>query len=157
MTDLVVDSAASVGVVAHPSLLEVPKDIEDLNRSSGYFLWLNAGDDYMFNKEKQDQAREIIKGNDKHKMVGESVVVRARRLCCGEPPSPLPSPGGLAVLTPILMRALLACDRLRGGWSRLCDPRRPQGRARAQVCGRRVRAVDQLYQSSPLMKTRTKE
>ncbi|GAA5884750.1 hypothetical protein JCM3774_005804 [Rhodotorula dairenensis] len=69
VTDLVVDSAASVGVVAHPSLLEVPKDIEDLNKSSGYFLWLNAGDDYMFNKEKQDQAREIIKGNDKHKMV----------------------------------------------------------------------------------------
>lgn len=70
--DLVVDGAASVGVVAHPSLLETPKDIEDLNKSSGHFLWLNAGEDGMFNKEKQNQAREILKGNDKHKMVGES-------------------------------------------------------------------------------------
>ncbi|POY74916.1 hypothetical protein BMF94_1892 [Rhodotorula taiwanensis] len=69
VTDLVVDSTASVGVVAHPSLLDVPKDIHDLNNSSGHFLWLNAGDDYMFNKEKQDEAREIIKGNDKQKMV----------------------------------------------------------------------------------------
>ncbi|KWU42466.1 alpha/beta-hydrolase [Rhodotorula sp. JG-1b] len=67
--DLVVDGAASVGVVAHPSLLETPKDIEDLNKSSGHFLWLNAGEDGMFNKEKQNQAREILKGNDKHKMV----------------------------------------------------------------------------------------
>lgn len=74
VTDLVVDSTASVGVVAHPSLLDVPKDIHDLNNSSGHFLWLNAGDDYMFNKEKQDEAREIIKGNDKQKMVGESPV-----------------------------------------------------------------------------------
>lgn len=71
--DLVVDGAASVGVVAHPSLLETPKDIEDLNKSSGHFLWLNAGEDGMFNKEKQNQAREILKGNDKHKMVGELV------------------------------------------------------------------------------------
>lgn len=70
MTDLVLDSVASVGVVAHPSLLEVPKDIEALNKSDGYFLWLNAGDDYMFDKEKQNQAREIIKGNQKHKMIG---------------------------------------------------------------------------------------
>ncbi|BGP58399.1 hypothetical protein JCM8202_001902 [Rhodotorula sphaerocarpa] len=69
VTDLVLDSVASVGVVAHPSLLEVPKDIEALNKSDGYFLWLNAGDDYMFDKEKQNQAREIIKGNQKHKMI----------------------------------------------------------------------------------------
>lgn len=25
----------------------------------------------MFNKEKQNQAREILKGNDKHTMIGE--------------------------------------------------------------------------------------
>ncbi|GAA5982510.1 hypothetical protein JCM10908_006678 [Rhodotorula pacifica] len=69
VTDLVVDSVASVGVVAHPSLLEVPKDIEALNKSNAHFLWLDAGDDYMFNKEKQGQAKEILKGNEKHKFV----------------------------------------------------------------------------------------
>jgi dienelactone hydrolase len=145
--DLVVDGAASVGVVAHPSLLETPKDIEDLNKSSGHFLWLNAGEDGMFNKEKQNQAREILKGNDKHKMVGESRDVartffaprvhacffRSLRRDDGE-----------------LIRIHAFEYRLRGCQSRVCDPRRPEGRARPQVGRRRVRAIGQVYQGPSL-------
>ncbi|GAA5868034.1 hypothetical protein JCM8547_000785 [Rhodosporidiobolus lusitaniae] len=67
--DLIYAEVVSVGVVAHPSLLESPKDIEELNKSSAHFLWLNALEDYMFNKEKQEEAKKITAGNDKHKHV----------------------------------------------------------------------------------------
>lgn len=138
--DLVVDGAASVGVVAHPSLLETPKDIEDLNQSSGHFLWLNAGEDGMFNKEKQNQAREILKGNDKHKMVGESHARApvARSCDCVKRADPVHE---------------FRHYRLRGCRSRVCDPRRPEGRARPEGGRRRVRAVGQVHQGAPLDET----
>ncbi|GAA6039807.1 hypothetical protein JCM8097_004229 [Rhodosporidiobolus ruineniae] len=69
VADLVLDDIAKVGIVAHPSLLEVPKDIEALNAKPAYFLWLNALQDYMFNQEQQNIAREILKENSKHKMI----------------------------------------------------------------------------------------
>lgn len=71
MTDLVKDSIIKVGVVAHPSLLQYPADIEMLNKSDVHFLWLNAGEDSMMhNQEKQKETKQITSGNDKHKHVG---------------------------------------------------------------------------------------
>ncbi|BGP20500.1 hypothetical protein JCM10213_007657 [Rhodosporidiobolus nylandii] len=67
VVDLVFSETIKVGIVAHPSLLEVPKDIEELNKKPAYFLWLNALQDYMHTAEKQQQTREILKENPRHK------------------------------------------------------------------------------------------
>ncbi|GAA5982980.1 hypothetical protein JCM11641_006905 [Rhodosporidiobolus odoratus] len=67
VVDLVFDDIAKVGIVAHPSLLEIPKDVEELNKKPAHFLWLNALQDYMHTQEKQQQTREILKENPRHK------------------------------------------------------------------------------------------
>ncbi|GAA5868031.1 hypothetical protein JCM8547_000784 [Rhodosporidiobolus lusitaniae] len=67
--DLVLDGVVSVAAVAHPTMLETPKDIEFLNKTSAHFLWLNALQDFIFSKEKQDEAKRITVGNEKHKHV----------------------------------------------------------------------------------------
>ncbi|GAA5941196.1 protein AIM2 [Sporobolomyces koalae] len=61
--DKVLDGSLDVGITAHPSFLEVPADIEALNKKSTPFLFNTATEDVMFNKEKQEQAAEILKDN----------------------------------------------------------------------------------------------
>ncbi|GJN94071.1 hypothetical protein Rhopal_007135-T1 [Rhodotorula paludigena] len=68
VVDLVLDNAVQAAMVAHPSLLEVPADIEKLKQSSVPFLWNNAGDDHGgFNPDVQKQARAILEGSAAHK------------------------------------------------------------------------------------------
>jgi len=54
-------------MVAHPSLLEVPKDIDALAAKPTPFLWNHATEDYLFNKEQQATASEILKGSEYHR------------------------------------------------------------------------------------------
>ncbi|GAA5820198.1 hypothetical protein JCM10212_004916 [Sporobolomyces blumeae] len=59
--DKALDGTIDVGVTAHPSLLEVPKDMEGLKEKDVPFLFNNALDDGMFNRELQQQSAEILK------------------------------------------------------------------------------------------------
>lgn len=54
-------------MVAHPSLLKVPEDIQNLAKKSTPFLWNHATEDVMFNKEQQKIATEILKDTDNHR------------------------------------------------------------------------------------------
>merc|ERR1712093_846443 len=47
VVDLVLDDAINVGMVAHPSLLKVPEDIQALAKKSTPFLWNHATEDVM--------------------------------------------------------------------------------------------------------------
>ncbi|GAA6051561.1 hypothetical protein JCM3770_003472 [Rhodotorula araucariae] len=69
VADLVLDDAVNVGIVAHPSLLKVPDDIEALAKKDTPFLWNHATEDVMFNKDQQKLASEILKGKDAHKEI----------------------------------------------------------------------------------------
>lgn len=69
-------NAVQAAMVAHPSLLEVPADIEKLKESSVPFLWNNAGEDHGgFTPDVQKQARAILEGSAAHKWLGASLLV----------------------------------------------------------------------------------
>ncbi|GAA6017474.1 hypothetical protein JCM10207_008239 [Rhodosporidiobolus poonsookiae] len=67
--DLVLEGIASVGITAHASLIEVPKDIEALDKKPTPFLWLHALQDYLMTPEQQKQVKEILKDNKLHKHI----------------------------------------------------------------------------------------
>ncbi|GAA6020691.1 hypothetical protein JCM11491_000516 [Sporobolomyces phaffii] len=67
--DKVLNETLDVAVTAHPSLLDVPSDIEALNKKSIPFLFNNASKDVMFNKEQQEKSAEILKDNKAFKFI----------------------------------------------------------------------------------------
>ncbi|GAA5895651.1 hypothetical protein JCM8208_005290 [Rhodotorula glutinis] len=69
VADLVLDDAIDVAMVAHPSLLKVPEDIQNLAKKQTPFLWNHATEDVMFNKEQQKIATEILKNSDNHREI----------------------------------------------------------------------------------------
>ncbi|GAA5833700.1 hypothetical protein JCM11251_003208 [Rhodosporidiobolus azoricus] len=66
VVDLVLEDIVKVGIVAHASLLEVPKDIEALDKKPAKFLWLMASQDHLLNPDLQKQVKEILKDNKNH-------------------------------------------------------------------------------------------
>ncbi|GAA5902465.1 hypothetical protein JCM6882_002760 [Rhodosporidiobolus microsporus] len=66
VVDLILDDEVKVGVVAHASLIEVPKDIEALDKKPVPFLWIMALQDYLLTPELQKQVKELLKDNKYH-------------------------------------------------------------------------------------------
>ncbi|KAL8279155.1 hypothetical protein RQP46_008411 [Phenoliferia psychrophenolica] len=61
VVDLAIDNAIKVGVVAHPSLLKIPDDLETLKAKSKVpLLWNVAEQDYMYTYAAADQADKIL-------------------------------------------------------------------------------------------------
>ncbi|GAA5934780.1 hypothetical protein JCM1841_005044 [Sporobolomyces salmonicolor] len=66
VADFVLNDTIQVAIVAHPSLLQVPEDLEALNKKSTPFLWHNALKDYHFGPEQQATAKKILGDNSAH-------------------------------------------------------------------------------------------
>ncbi|KAM0751405.1 hypothetical protein T439DRAFT_325541 [Meredithblackwellia eburnea MCA 4105] len=70
VVELAWDKTIKVGAVAHPSLLEIPKDLQKLKKTSTTpILWNIAEKDYMFTTAVADQADQILGGNDLYKRI----------------------------------------------------------------------------------------
>ncbi|GAA6017480.1 hypothetical protein JCM10207_008241 [Rhodosporidiobolus poonsookiae] len=69
VVDLVLEDIASVGITAHASLIEVPKDIEALDKKPAHFLWLHALQDTRMTADIQKQVKELLKDNKMHKHI----------------------------------------------------------------------------------------
>ncbi|GAA5870601.1 hypothetical protein JCM1840_004813 [Sporobolomyces johnsonii] len=66
VADFVLNDTIQVAIVAHPSLLKVPEDLEALNKKSTPMLWHNALKDYHFGPEQQATAKKILGDNSAH-------------------------------------------------------------------------------------------
>lgn len=60
MTNYAVRKEIAVGLMAHPSLLEAPKDLEDLKASGVPVYFATCETDQQFPAEKQEQADKIL-------------------------------------------------------------------------------------------------
>ncbi|GAA5957903.1 hypothetical protein JCM3765_006197 [Sporobolomyces pararoseus] len=67
--DKVLDGTIDVAVTAHPSLLDVPSDIEALNKKSTPFLINCANEDVMLTKDKAEESEKILKDNKAFKFI----------------------------------------------------------------------------------------
>ncbi|GAA5916577.1 protein AIM2 [Sporobolomyces salmoneus] len=62
-TDKVLNDTIDVAITAHPSLLQVPEDIEALNKKSTPYLFNTASEDGMFTPELAKKSAEILNDN----------------------------------------------------------------------------------------------
>ncbi|GAA6061683.1 hypothetical protein JCM10212_005975 [Sporobolomyces blumeae] len=67
--DKVLDGTIDVAVTAHPSLLEVPKDMEALKTKDTPLLFNCASEDVMFTRDLQAQAKEILKDQKNYSFI----------------------------------------------------------------------------------------
>lgn len=62
MTNYAVRKEIDVGILCHPSLLETPKDLEDIKQSGVPTYWATCETDGQFGPERQQEADKILGG-----------------------------------------------------------------------------------------------